>query len=79
MSNNLITNWAKSTLKQLSSLPENEKVRVAFQVLLEELMETSRRNSELERVIAAQNATIDRLTAEVEAGNRFMDDVFRNF
>lgn len=72
----IITNWAKSTLRQLSALPEEEKLRAAMSILLDGYTEAIRKNAEYEQTIAVQKATIQRLAAEADSANKLLDTCF---
>lgn len=75
----LAISWSKTTLANLSRLPQNEAFAGAVSILLEAYTEAIRQNQAYEQTIAAQRETIKQLTAEVEAGNKFMDNILGRF
>lgn len=68
--------WAKSTLLNLSKLPQNEAFASAVKIILEAYTNAIKQNQNYENIIADQKATIDKLTKEIETRNKVIDCLF---
>lgn len=71
--------WAKSTLLNLSKLPQNEAFAGAVSVLLKAYTEAIKQNQNYEHIIANQKEAIEKLTKEVEERNKVIDCLFVHY